>query len=776
MLNNKFFKKVSSVAILSLVLWGAASGNFTNTVNASSEINGIEVSTAKEIAGTKVDGKYSTIARFTEGVSSVSTLSASDSVKWYDSNSADDMLTVDLSKLKDSDKGKFGVKYDNIAVTADGTKLGLKVTVTDWKGSDATSFLRFNKTSIAMIVPNWAVHTKYTYYNEATGEDYKVSGYFTFDDVDGRDPNVATSQGQNITIYKDSVPFTDKIIFSDDTDDDTKFKTKDLDGSVELQNDSDGLTVSGVNGPDANDDGNSAFAAFTVLFSETPTYDFIFNVDPIDTAAGSPVAIKDISKSEDDVALDNVVTPEGQVDVTDRSGGAWYGYVFTKPAATEETDPKKTVTDVDEENVESDHINSVDESFEYNIRHNVPFEDGAFFHTKYEFTDKLADVLELEGVTITNEAGDDVTDKFEDQSDGNNLKFVANAGWVHSIDFALHTYQFNVKVHIKKGADLSKYTDDKNQISIANTANIALDDESKDTNTVTTLPPNLEKGTSPVKKILDGDKLVDSLKLNPGDNVTYQIEGVVRDFNEFMNSIKNNDKDDSSSSSESSSSSSESSNSSSASESDSESSSSSDDSSSTSTAKLKVREVKEDAKSNDELAKEESETTDEDTSKTDETDSTEETKHVFTIQDDLDDNQDLKDVKIFDGDKDITDQFDITRDDDKESFVATYKGNGTELVGHNIKAQITAQVKEDADFSKYEKDSDGNYIIPNTGSFGYDGELDNTNTTEVLVPEAIKKLLPQTGIDNKALVVVAVLSFAGLISAVWYSMRNRKKI
>lgn len=122
------------------------------------------------------------------------------------------------------------------------------------------------------------------------------------------------------------------------------------------------------------------------------------------------------------------------------------------------------------------------------------------------------------------------------------------------------------------------------------------------------------------------------------------------------------------------------------------------------------------------------------------------------FSDDLEDVLDLKNVKITD-DKgnDITKQEgNLNLDNDKESFVwQPNKDYLTKMADHSYKVDITAQVKPDADLSKYLDKASQEYRVPNTAHMKYNDKDIPSDHVEIVTP-------PPT--DNKVIKSVKGLS------------------
>ncbi|UJS29058.1 isopeptide-forming domain-containing fimbrial protein (plasmid) [Macrococcoides canis] len=106
----------------------------------------------------------------------------------------------------------------------------------------------------------------------------------------------------------------------------------------------------------------------------------------------------------------------------------------------------------------------------------------------------------------------------------------------------------------------------------------------------------------------------------------------------------------------------------------------------------------------------------------------------LVLSDDLVDELNYVSAKVLDSTgKDITAEGTLTVDETKESVQWTAK-DAKKYAGQKLKLEITAQVKKDADLSKY-KQTNGTFILPNTASVTVDGGTPiQSDTVKVVVP------------------------------------------
>lgn len=104
------------------------------------------------------------------------------------------------------------------------------------------------------------------------------------------------------------------------------------------------------------------------------------------------------------------------------------------------------------------------------------------------------------------------------------------------------------------------------------------------------------------------------------------------------------------------------------------------------------------------------------------------------ITDDLEDVLEAKSAKVLDKDgKDITAEGTLTIDKEKE-IISWKAKDPTKYSGQKLVLEVVAQVKKDADLSKY-SDKDGNIVIPNTANVIVDGTTTLSDKVDVTVPK-----------------------------------------
>lgn len=137
--------------------------------------------------GEKVDAKYEFIAKYIENATSVSYFGSGWTTR-YAQNKTDNTIfdyPVNAIKPTASQKGNIGVLYTNVG-TYQGVTLDLKITILDWEQyTTEQQYINFGKLGIEHWQQgyNW-VEQKWEFLESGTNNPVKVSGFYTFNDLD----------------------------------------------------------------------------------------------------------------------------------------------------------------------------------------------------------------------------------------------------------------------------------------------------------------------------------------------------------------------------------------------------------------------------------------------------------------------------------------------------------------------------------------------------------------------------------------------------------------
>lgn len=438
--------------------------------------------------GDEASSKYSFIAKFIKGVTTVETGGdgwTNDVYVNMPPKKWDGKIGLDTTKAK---KGQSWIRYNNVGTADDGTVIDLKITIQDWKpfistinGTSVTNnMIAFNNVSSIGVYQSAFDYVKYTwqYMEHGTDKEKVVSGYFTYDDIDNL---------QGITFGKETYNRIDSLYVPTDQSI-IKYK-EEKDGGITF--------FDGADQP--LDDYLDPRGVFTFLYSDSSSFDFTYSEDfaTREKNSGRPIPPNNNNQY------------------------AYFGYSAKKILPTAPLIPTKTVTDSDETTVKENTLTGLGETYTYTITHKVPDEIADFYYSNYEMPDELIPELErVSDVKVTDEAGKDVTDKFEAKHEGNLVKMVAKADVLKTADFYNHEYKFNFQTKIREGASLDKYFVD-GKLQIPNQAKVIQNGkEVQSDKTTTTVQP---KDSGIKKTIVDGENEVESTNVEIGNEVTFKL-------------------------------------------------------------------------------------------------------------------------------------------------------------------------------------------------------------------------------------------------------------
>ncbi|MGC3728209.1 isopeptide-forming domain-containing fimbrial protein, partial [Enterococcus faecalis] len=398
------------------------------------------------------------------------------------------------------------IRYNNVGTADDGTPIDLKITIQDWEqyknaqNMVSNNIVAFNNVSAIATYQggfSWVKQT-WTYLEHGTDKEKPVSGYYSWIDIDNL---------QGMTIDKDSYKAIDKLYVPTK---DTIVKYKEEKDGGKTFYDSDDIPL---------DDGDNR-GDFTFLYSNRSRFDFTYSEDfaTREKNLGYPLPPKNNNQY------------------------SYFGYSAKKPVRTAPMIPTKTVTDSDETNVDKNTLEGLGEVYSYTITHKVPDEMKEFYYSNYEMQDELVPELErVSDVKVMDEAGKDVTNKFEAKHEGNLVRMVAKADALKTADFYNHEYKFNFQTKIREGVSLDKYLVD-GKLQIPNKAKIIQNNKEVPTDeTHTTVTP---KDPSIAKKILEGDKEVDLTSAKVGDEVTFKLDVQVPNTKDMTSLVIQDDLED----------------------------------------------------------------------------------------------------------------------------------------------------------------------------------------------------------------------------------------
>ncbi|MDA3108657.1 isopeptide-forming domain-containing fimbrial protein, partial [Staphylococcus pseudintermedius] len=423
-------------------------------------------------ASSEASSKYAVVAGFNEKKTEVKPFG----MEW---GNVEDTYTI--SNPTEDKKGKIGILYTNVG-NYEGKPLDLKITLMDWDryiNPDIKTYITFEKSEIGHSQSgyNW-IDQVWEYVDHETGKPVKISGSFmTFADLDAK---------QYVEFSKETTDKIDKMYVSEDTWVDATQSPK---GE---------LKIGDVSSKTSNSD--DKFAMVTALFD------------------GGRMHFK--------WGKDYTGYPKDEANMRDGNkplGAQFFAFSAKKPVKTELLKPAKRVSDADEKAKTENNLKVLSEKYSYEVSHTVPSEYEEFFYKSYVMSDTVPKEIVVGKVEIVDETGKNVTDKFENKSNKNELAYSAKADELKKGDFYGHTYTLKIEVNVDTKADISKLLDKDGNFVIQNTARVSKDGNTKDTNPVKT---KIKKLPNEIKKyILNKDhKLVEKLDLQKDENVDYVIE------------------------------------------------------------------------------------------------------------------------------------------------------------------------------------------------------------------------------------------------------------
>lgn len=322
--------------------------------------------------------------------------------------------------LQDSQKGKIGMRYENVG-RYNKTTLDLKITAVDWDTFSenhpnlrpavqfATNAVKVN----LQCVRN--VRFRFEFFKSGTNEPVQVQGHGTLFDLDAE---------QAFTFYP----------------------TNGID-SVYILRSNEHLSANGN----------------TVNSSTASTTD--------DMPEGW-VTINYNSAAFELTFTDNHYTNQ----FTENGGNrnVVFGFNGFYSLGKYELEPPEKYCDVED-------ITDV-ENYSYTIYQNVQSRIQSTYLTKFIMTDVLEECLAADRVTVTNDENEDVTGYFDIKIDKN--KVTATSKRVNLADFYGQGYYFKIDVHVRPEADLTPYLTEGRKFVIPNFATVTTNEASQKTDQV----------------------------------------------------------------------------------------------------------------------------------------------------------------------------------------------------------------------------------------------------------------------------------------------------
>ncbi|MDF7683756.1 isopeptide-forming domain-containing fimbrial protein [Lactobacillus sp. ESL0679] len=528
---KKYVKRISSSVVILLALSMGLGARKPTVVHAdNAQMTDLPKST--NAAQNKIPGQYAFSARIDKGITEVKPFGATNS-DWYSSSTHTEDSTHHwfAFKLSDNDgnndqwKGKVGVYYSNVGVY-NGHTIDIKLTMMDWKvqnyewvdtngnGKADTrknikqAYAAFGKDDFEIFTPGLgAVKYRLDYLDHKTHEPVKITGSWTFNDIDG---------DQWVGIEPNTFSNVDQIYYGDhDNKGNTWLSYKNMGGKNYIYSDANqhNTKITDNSGHNAGTlTSNQLKGSFTAAYSDSSS----FIIDWVYGENTGEHAIKDQNDLESDINNWNMTgkyDPDADKeypisDLGNSIASDMFNHAFlqfsTQPITPDKPgDPVKYVSDSDEgtnvpseigtdKSVDHDLLKNRYEEYHYQITHNVPKVLDRFKYTEYMITDDLDKDLDISNIHVYNRNNQDVTYMFTINVDSDNkLSVVAKGDALANDDFYREQYKVTFDGKVKPGVTLADHQDPKHddQAVIYNDAKVTTSNGSADSNKTTTNIP-----------------------------------------------------------------------------------------------------------------------------------------------------------------------------------------------------------------------------------------------------------------------------------------------
>lgn len=431
------FKKVF-LGILTLIAITIIIDFKHNTVFASSN----KIIPTETVNGdTLIDGKYSFIAQWIAGRTTLETFGATWSHTSYSYGGATGLRY--FAPSSDSQKGHVGVIYHNVGVY-NGKTIDLKVTVLDWKAiTNKNGYIEYTEGVIGHLQQKYYyVKQKWQYIDASTGMPINLNGYMTISDIDAR---------QGVTFDKSTTDSITGIYLTPDT-------------TVAIKYDGDGNLIA-YDGPYRMTDPTDKSAQFTFTFDDTSEIIFSW------TLTERPPE-----------EFPNITPPVLGSEIN----GEFFSYTGKKIAKSLPTQPSKFIKGNNLNDLKTDTtLNHFNDDITYEIYHKVNDELPEFYYKSYEIVDTIPQGLTVVNSRIYDYQGRSVDNLFDNFSSGNNIRFKAKYLTLTSQSFYNKDYRIEVITKPVSKSSLDSLLNG-NVITFKNKATAIVDGKSKESPEVIT--------------------------------------------------------------------------------------------------------------------------------------------------------------------------------------------------------------------------------------------------------------------------------------------------
>ena len=377
------------------------------------------------------DGEYTFRPKWYEGLTSYSVYGCS--VKAVSDG-------VYCALTDESMKGNIGCIFRNVG-RYNGHQIDLKLTILDYtffnlNGSEEVGYFYILDNRIGITATNLQdITASMQFLDHDTGDLMEVKGYATFSDIDiGQSVDILSAVDevfvdQNCVLYKDpsslsfSAPWVTNRVGNAVTDEDTE-------NWVQVNYTSDQLVF-----------------RFGSAYSHYCFADTGLSIN----GESHYVWKQGFTGNEYDYGIL----------VDEKLRQSWLGLYFNRLGMVSIPPISKLVTDSDEKEVTENTLSGMTEPFLYTLSHNVPGESPEFYYSSYQVTDQIPAELfpDPSRFKVLDDGGNDVTDRFECEEEGNLVVFRAKENWLSEDLFYDNNYNYQIPVSIREEAALAEEDD-----------------------------------------------------------------------------------------------------------------------------------------------------------------------------------------------------------------------------------------------------------------------------------------------------------------------------
>lgn len=318
-------------------------------------------------------------------------------------------------------KGSIWAKYSNVGVV-DGQSIDLKITLMDWKKYyNNASWVSFRKDDIAVSSAAYeSVDMKWEFLKTGTNTPVKVSGYFTFGDID---------LNQGIRFDSTTSKKIDAIVLDNEVRDSGSYLwMRNDNGKVHIYDTATPSEMTAGVDQDLSDDSGDSRARFSMLYSNQSSLRFEWV-----TEYGRRANPYHRNRSRN-VAYDG----NGSGQAGSWAAGSYMFYELDKPILTWTPPPKKT-----------GKVYPMKGYGDYTITHTVPQEPSSYSYTKYTIEDIVEEgLINPKFLSVKDQNGIDRSNWFTKSESSQKAVATATNDALSSSNFYGNTFTFTVRATI----------------------------------------------------------------------------------------------------------------------------------------------------------------------------------------------------------------------------------------------------------------------------------------------------------------------------------------